>query len=148
MRLLTELTLLLLPDLIAARGRVLNVASTAAYFPGPGMAIYYASKAYVLSMSEAMHQELRKHGVSVTVLCPGTTATAFFDRAGVDAALLKALRPMNPMRVAEAGYAGMVTGRRVVVPGLTNRVSALLSGVIPHVLFMPLLHYLQAGRKR
>jgi len=148
MRVLTELTLLLLPDLIAAKGRLLNVASTAAYFPGPGMAVYYASKAYVLSLSEAMHQELSKEGVSVTVLCPGTTATGFFDRAKVDANMLKALRPMSSMTVAEAGYAGLMAGRRVVIPGMMNKLAALLSGVVPHALFMPLLQYLQAGRAR
>jgi short-subunit dehydrogenase len=148
MRVLTELTLLLLPDLIAAKGRLLNVASTAAYFPGPGMAVYYASKAYVLSLSEAMHQELRKDGVSVTVLCPGTTATGFFDRAKVDANMLKALRPMSSMTVAEAGYAGLMAGRRVAIPGMMNKISALVSGVVPHILFMPLLQYLQAGRGR
>ncbi|MDF2116491.1 SDR family oxidoreductase [Roseiarcaceae bacterium H3SJ34-1] len=147
-RALTELTLLLLPDLIAARGRLLNVASTAAYFPGPGMAVYYASKAFVLSLSEAMHQELKKDGVSVTVLCPGATATGFFDRAGVDANMLKMLRPMSSMTVAEAGYAGLMAGRRVAIPGVMNKVAALLSGVVPHLLFMPLLQHLQAGRGR
>jgi short-subunit dehydrogenase len=147
-RALTELTLLLLPDLIAARGRLLNVASTAAYFPGPGMAVYYASKAFVLSLSEAMHQELKKDGVTVTVLCPGTTATGFFDRAGVDANLLKMLRPMASMAVAETGYAALMAGKRVAIPGVMNKISALLSGVVPHLLFMPLLQYLQAGRAR
>jgi short-subunit dehydrogenase len=147
-RALTELTLLLLPDLIAAKGRLLNVASTAAYFPGPGMAVYYASKAFVLSLSEAMHQELKKDGVSVTVLCPGTTATGFFDRAKVDANLLKMLRPMASMMVAEVGYAGLMAGKRVAIPGLMNKIAALVSGVVPHILFMPLLQYLQAGRAR
>ncbi|MDH7798208.1 MULTISPECIES: SDR family oxidoreductase [unclassified Beijerinckia] len=148
MRVLTELTHLLLPDLIAARGRILNVASTAAYFPGPGMAVYYATKAYVLSLSEALHQELKQDGVGVTVLCPGTTATAFFDRAGVNPKLIQALRPMSPMQVAQAGYRGLMAGRRVVVPGLHNRLLAFVSGVIPHFLFMSVLQHLQAGRRK
>lgn len=148
MRVLTELTHLLLPDLIAARGRVLNVASTAAYFPGPGMAVYYASKAYVLSLSEALHQEMKQDGVTVSVLCPGTTATAFFDRAGLNPNLLKALRPMTSMSVAEAGYRGLMTGRRVIVPGLHNRLLALLSGAVPHFLFMSVLQHLQSGRRK
>lgn len=148
MRVLTELTHLLLPDLVATQGRLLNVASTAAYFPGPGMAAYYASKAYVLSLSEALHQELKQEGVGVTVLCPGTTATAFFDRAGINPKLIKALRPMSPLQVAEAGYRGLMAGRRVVVPGWHNRLLAGVSGVIPHFLFMSFLQHLQTGRRK
>lgn len=147
MRVLTELTHLLLPDLVATKGRLLNVASTAAYFPGPGMAAYYASKAYVLSLSEALHQELKQQ-VGVTVLCPGTTATAFFDRAGINPKLIKALRPMSPLQVAEAGYRGLMAGRRVVVPGWHNRLLAGVSGVIPHFLFMSFLQHLQTGRRK
>ncbi|MBN9080345.1 MAG: hypothetical protein BGP04_18930 [Rhizobiales bacterium 62-17] len=147
MRVLTELTYLLLPDLVAAKGRLLNVASTAAYFPGPGMAAYYASKAYVLSLSEALHQELKQQ-VGVTVLCPGTTATVFFDRAGINPKLIKALRPMSPLQVAEAGYRGLMAGRRVVVPGWHNRLLAGVSGVIPHFLFMSFLQHLQTGRRK
>ncbi|MDT2020695.1 SDR family oxidoreductase [Methylocella sp. CPCC 101449] len=148
MRVLTELTHLLLPDLVATQGRLLNVASTAAYFPGPGMAAYYASKAYVLSLSEALHQELKQEGVGVTVLCPGTTATAFFDRAGINPKLIKALRPMSPLQVAEAGYRALMAGRRVVVPGWHNRLLAGVSGVIPHFLFMSFLQHLQTGRRK
>src|SRR4029079_8243313 len=105
-------------------GRILNVASTAAFQPGPLMAVYYASKAYVLSFSEAIRAELDQTGVSVTTLCPGPTRTAFVDRAEVSRNRFTSSRVMEPFEVAREGYAGMMAGRAVVIPGKVNRLGA------------------------
>jgi short-subunit dehydrogenase len=123
---LTQLTKLLLPPMVKrGRGRILNVASTASFQPGPLMAVYYATKAYVLSFSEALAEELRKTGVTVTALCPGPTATGFAAVANVGATrLFSMMPPMKSMSAARAGYEGMKRGRRVVVPGLKNKLLA------------------------
>jgi short-subunit dehydrogenase len=147
-RALTDLSLRFLPQISAARGGLLQVASIAAFLPGPNMAVYYATKAYVLSFSEALAQEVKAKGVRVSVLCPGPTATGFQNRAGLDAALFEALRPMKARAVAQAGYAGLMAGQRVVVPGFMNRISRLLASLTPHALLLPLVQRLQASRKR
>ncbi len=120
---LTELTKRLLPAMLARkRGGVLNVASTAAFQPGPLMAVYYATKAYVLSFSEALAEEVRGSGVSVTALCPGPTESGFQARAAMeDSKLVKGKRLMDAASVAHAGYEGFRRGAAVVVPGLGNR---------------------------
>jgi short-subunit dehydrogenase len=120
---LTRLTKLLLPGMVArGRGRVLNVASTAAFAPGPFMAVYYATKAYVVSLSEALAEEVRGTGVTVTALCPGATRTAFAGTAGMeDSALFRQGVVMDAPTVARAGVAGMMAGRALVVPGLANK---------------------------
>ena len=120
---LTRLTRLLLPAMLArGSGRILNVASTAAFQPGPYMAVYYASKAYVLHYSEALGHELAGQGITVTALCPGPTRSGFQARAGMQASrLLRGLVPMTSAEaVARSGYRGLLAGRRVVVPGLVN----------------------------
>ncbi len=120
---LTRLTKLLLPAMLARRaGRILNVASTAAFLPGPYMAVYYASKAYVLHYSEALAQELKGSGVTVTALCPGPTPTRFQARAGMPAARLRrlSLATTGVEQVARAGYRALLRGRPVVVPGVLN----------------------------
>lgn len=144
---LVALTLRLLPDLIACRGRILNVASTAAFLPGPGMAIYYATKAFVLSFSEALSQELRRQGVSVSVLCPGPTATGFVDRSGIDPELFKRFKAMASMPVAEAGVDGMMAGKRVILPGLMNKLTGWLTPFAPHALTLPMVARVQSGRR-
>jgi len=122
---LTELTWRFLPGMIeAGYGRVLNVASTAAFQPGPYMAVYYASKAYVLSLGEALADELRETGVTVTTLCPGSTATDFRRVAGQDGLRLLRIPGPDVEAVARAGYEGMWRGKRLVVPGLINRIAA------------------------
>lgn len=116
-----QLTRLLLPGMVArGLGRILNVASTAAFQPGPHMAGYFASKAYVLSLSEALAEELKDTGVSVTVLCPGPTQTEFIDRAGMEESLLFKLTKQSATKVATIGYKAMLKGEAVVVPGLHN----------------------------
>ncbi len=118
---LTTLTRLLLPGMISRRhGRILNVASTAAFQPGPLMAVYFASKAYVLSFSEAIAAELSGSGVTVTCLCPGPTATGFAARAGMGGSRLFAHGVMDSDQVAAAGYRACIAGRALVVPGLLN----------------------------
>jgi len=119
---LTFLTRLFLgPMLERGSGRIMNVASTAGFQPGPLMAVYYATKAYVISFSEALANELAGKGVTVTCLCPGATDTGFASRAGNDKSrLFKQLGPMDAKRVALKGYRGLMAGRTLVIPGLKN----------------------------
>jgi short-subunit dehydrogenase len=119
---LTALTKRLLPAMVAkGRGRILNLASTAAFQPGPYMAVYYATKAYVLSYSEALAEELRGRGVTVTALCPGPTATGFSDRAAAaDSALFKGRRLPSAAAVARYGVRAMARGQRVAIHGAAN----------------------------
>lgn len=120
---LTVLTRLALPRMVSQRrGRILNVASTAGFAPGPLMAGYYATKAYVISFSEAIGNELKGTGITVTALCPGPTRTSFAEQAGmVRSNLFRTPNVMDPAPVAAAGYAGMMRGKAIVVPGLTNK---------------------------
>jgi len=123
---LVALTKLYLPGMVAAKnGRIMNVASTAAFQPGPLMAIYYATKAFVLSFSEAIANELQGTGVTVTALCPGPTATGFIAEAKLEKSrLFKLMKPMDARTVAEAGYRALMAGKPVVVTGLMNKVLA------------------------
>ena len=145
---LTELTRLLLPGMIArGHGRVMLVASVAGFQPGPHMAAYFASKAYVLSLGEALAYELRGTGVSVTVLCPGATATNFFTTAGNDNSIMaRHLRRMMPAEdVARLGYRGLAAGRRVVITGAMNRLVALAGRFMPHRITLPVTDVLMRG---
>lgn len=130
---LTHLTKLVLPSMIARRrGAILNVASTAAFQPGPLMAVYYATKAYVLSFSEAIADELRNSGVTVTALCPGPTDTGFASVAKTEASMLfTMMRPADAKSVARAGYEGMKSGKRIVIPGAKNKLLAQSIRVSP-----------------
>lgn len=123
---LTHLTKLFLPGMIEqGEGKILNVASTAAFQPGPLMAVYYASKAYVLSFSEAIANELQDTGVTVTVLCPGATETGFQQRADMEASkLFKGRGVMDAETVAKIGYRGLMNNETVVIPGLKNQLLA------------------------
>ena len=120
---LVVLTKLYLPSMISAKsGKILNVASTAAFQPGPLMALYYASKAFVLSFSEAIASELEGPGVTVTALCPGPTATGFQERSHLEKSrLIKRMKVMDARSVAEAGYRGVIAGNTLVIPGLLNK---------------------------
>ncbi len=123
---LTRLTSLLLPALLRqAPARILNVASTAAFQPGPGMAVYFASKAYVLSLGEALDAELAPHGVRVTTLCPGATQTGFQARAEGERSALFQGRMASAADVARYGVQAMEQGRRVAVHGVVNQWLAL-----------------------
>jgi short-subunit dehydrogenase len=147
-RALTELTLRFLPDIIAARGGILNVASTAAFQPGPNMSIYCASKAYVLSLSEALYYEL-KGRVRVTALCPGPTPTGFQQRANPNGrSALDRLPKTSAEAVAEAGWRGFERGKRVVIPGVVNKIGALTSGLGPREIQLAVLSSLLASRQQ
>ena len=119
------LTKLFLPDLLATKGKVLNVASTAAFQPGPFMAVYYATKGFVLYFSEGLASELEGTGVTVTALCPGPTASGFQDKAVMQAsALVKNKKLPTAASVASSGYRAMKRGTRVFIPGLMNNLLA------------------------
>lgn len=120
---LTHLTKLALPDMLQnGWGKVLNVASTAAFQPGPLMAVYYASKSYVLSFSEAIANELKGTGVTVTALCPGPTVTGFQKEAAIEGTwLVNSPLVMDAETVAKAGYRGLLKGKTVVIPGIMNK---------------------------
>lgn len=130
---MTELAHLMLPGMVQrGSGRILNVASTAAFSPGPLNAVYHATKAHVLSFSEALAEELDGSGVTVTALCPGPTATGFSAAAGVESSrLFSGGHAMSADQVARAGYQGLNTGKRVVVPGLRNKVLAQSVRLVP-----------------
>jgi short-subunit dehydrogenase len=127
---LMELTHLFLQPMHARKqGRILNVASTAAFQPGPFVNVYYASKAFVYSFSYALTEELAESGVTVTTLCPGTTRTEFFERANIK---MKRGWPLMSSRVvAKAGFKGLMKGKRVVIPGITNKVASFLAKRAP-----------------
>lgn len=142
---LTHLTKLLLPGMLERKsGRILNLASTAAFQPGPLMAVYYASKAYVLSFSQAIAEEVRGSGVTVTALCPGPTETGFQKRAAMEESrLIKGRAIMDAATVAKVGYAGMLQGKTVVIPGRRNRVLAEANRFLPRNLMTRLVHRAQ-----
>ena len=135
-RTLTDLSLRWIDSITRHRGGVLNVASIAGFLPGPGMAVYHATKAYVLSFSEALHQELKADGVRICVLCPGPVETEFFARAGVPPGYFPAMLRRSAERVARDGYEGFMGGHRVVVPGKLNRAITLLPRLLPRGLML------------
>lgn len=125
---LTMLTRLVLPRMLeAGSGRILNVASVAGFLPGPFMAGYFASKAYVVSFSAALREELRDTGLSVTCLCPGATPSGFQSTAGYETPALKSGNVLSAEAVAQAGYAGLKSGRAFVVPGWQNKLFVFAS---------------------
>jgi short-subunit dehydrogenase len=145
---LVVLTKLYLADMIAARsGRIMNVASTAAFQPGPLMALYYATKAFVLSFSEAIANELEGTGVTVTALCPGPTATEFQERGKMqDSGLVKGKKMMTARAVAEDGYRGLMAGKTIVIPGLQNKLMAQSLRVSPRSLVTKIVRRMMAPR--
>jgi uncharacterized protein len=146
---LTELTKRLLPGMVARKdGRILNLASTAAFFPGPLMAVYYASKAYVLSFSEAIATELEGTGVTVTALCPGPTASGFQATAHLEESRMIAGKRLPTARsVAEAGYDAMMAGKRVFVPGVSNKLMLLVPLILPRRLVAKIVRKAQERRQ-
>ncbi|WP_173917259.1 SDR family oxidoreductase [Halobacillus sp. Marseille-Q1614] len=143
---LTELTHYFLPDMKNTRMNgvprgVLNVSSVAAFQPGPRMAVYYASKAYVLSFSEALVEELKGTGVTVTTLCPGATETKFFETANAQDTKLTD-RMMSPKQVANEGFVGFIKGKRVVIPGKMNRSMAIATKFMSRSAAAKVAHYM------
>jgi short-subunit dehydrogenase len=145
---LTVLTKLAASDMIrAGSGRILNVASTAAFQPGPYVAVYYATKAYVLSLSEALHEELRGTGVTVTTLCPGPTKTAFQARAGMQRSrLTDGALVASAADVARDGYRAMKKGKRRVIAGLSNRLFVGTVRFLPRALVLRIIRTVQESR--
>jgi len=129
---LIQLThLFVAPMLQRSHGKILNVASTAAFVPGPLMAVYYASKAFVLAFSQAISEEMQGTGVTVTCLCPGPTVTDFQRRANMQGVRLFSVGAADAALVAKAGYDGMMRGKRLVIPGVRNRVAATVGRFSP-----------------
>ncbi len=145
-RVLTDLSLRFIDSLARHRGGILNVASVASFMPGPGMAVYYATKAYVRSFSEALHHELKPKGVRVTALCPGPVETEFMARAGVPDDHFPRFLMRSAARVAREGYDGMMRGKRVVVPGSDNKAAALLPSLLPRGLMLSIVGRLSKMR--
>ena len=145
---LTHLTKLFVRPMVARKsGRIMNVASTAAFQPGPLMAVYYATKAYVLSFSEAIADELHGTGVTVTALCPGPTSTGFAAVAGMESSrLFSVTRPMNSEAVARYGIRAMEHGKRVAIPGVANKLMAQSLRVSPRRLVTTIVRKLQEPR--
>ncbi len=145
-RALTDLSLRWVDSLERHRGGILNVASIAGFMPGPRSAVYYATKAYVLSFSEALHRELEPRSIRVTALCPGPVPTEFQERAGV---------PQKPSgfltlpaeRVAQEGYRGFMDGHRVVAPGFGNRMVTVLSRLLPRRFVLAVMDRRQKARR-
>ena len=125
-RALTDLSLRFTDSVIRHRGGVLNVGSIAGFLPGPGMAVYYASKAYVLSFTEALRKELEPHGVRVTLICPGPVPTEFQARAGFEPGFDAAILNVSAAEVARQAYRGLMANKRAVLPGLIKAVPLLL----------------------
>jgi short-subunit dehydrogenase len=130
-RALTDLSLAWTESLARHRGGILNIASIASFLPGPCMAVYYASKAYVLSFSEALHAELKSRGIRVTTLCPGPVQTEFQKRAGVVDEEYPPILTISAEDMAAAGYHGLMRGKRLVVPGLPAKIITLLVRMTP-----------------
>ncbi|HEY4114038.1 MAG TPA: SDR family oxidoreductase [Rhizomicrobium sp.] len=145
-RALVELTHITWPGMLAnKRGGVLNVASTAAFQPGPLMAIYYATKAFVLSFSEALWKEAEGTGVHVSCLCPGPTESKFRERAGTGKTKLSRMgKPMSSAEVAQQGYDGFQKNTRVVITGARNKILARSTAFMPRKTLLGIVHNLQS----
>jgi short-subunit dehydrogenase len=135
-RALTDLTLRWLDSIRRHRGGILNVASVAGFLPGHGMAVYHATKAYVISFTEALHAEFKAEGLRVCALCPGPVETDFFSRAGMPQNYFPDYMTRSAERVAREGYEGFMAGHRVVVPGKPNRIMSLLPRLLPRALML------------
>jgi len=145
---LTHLTKLFLPQIRAREGKVMNVASVAAFVPGPFMAIYYATKAFVLSFSEALAEELSGTGLTVTCLCPGPVETGFQKRAGTaTAGMMRSPLLVDVREVARAGYEGMKQGKRLVIPGWKNQAMVQGLRLSPRETVAKMAARMQKGKK-
>jgi short-subunit dehydrogenase len=145
---LTHLSRLLLPGMVQrGRGKILNVASMASFFPGPLMGCYYATKAFVLHLTEALDVELHGTGVRVAALCPGPTETGFKARAGAGTSRLFQANLLNATVVAEIGYRGLMAGRRIIIPGVLNRIMLFATRLTPRWAVARIVGRMQATRQ-
>jgi len=147
-RALTDLSLRFSGQLIRHRGGILNVSSIAGFLPGPGMAVYYASKAYVLSFSEALRCELAPHGVRVTALCPGPVPSEFQSVAGFEPGFDSAILNVSTANVAEAGYRGLMANKRAVMPGLGIKMVPFMLRLFPRGFILAAVGRLQLRKRR
>jgi short-subunit dehydrogenase len=145
---LTDLSLRFSDSLVRHRGGILNLASLAGFLPGPGMAVYYASKSYVLSFSEALRQELAPLGVRVTALCPGSVSTEFQARAGIKPGFEHEMLDISAADVARAGYRGLMANRRAVLPGLGTKIIPFLLRLFPRGFILAAIGRLQLSKCR
>jgi hypothetical protein len=145
---LTQFTRLFLPDMIKrGNGKIMNVASTAAFQPGPTMAVYYASKAYVLSLSEAISNEVKNTGVTVTTLCPGPTSSGFQEAASMqESRLVKGRTLATSKQVAEYGYNAMLKGKSVAIYGFLNYLLANSVRFFPRSAVLKIARFIQDKR--
>jgi uncharacterized protein len=144
---LTDLSLRFSDSLIRHQGGILNVASVAGFLPGPGMAVYYASKAYVLSFTEALRQELAPYGVRVTALCPGPVPSEFQTRAGVKPGIDSVVLNVSPADVAKEAYRGLMANRRAVLPGFGVKMVPFLLRFFPRGFVLAAVGRLQLGKR-
>lgn len=149
-RSLTDLTLRYLPGMLArGRGGILNLASTAAFMPGPNMAVYFATKAYVLSFTDALAEECRGRGITVMSLCPGPVATGFQARAGMkEVNAMRMAGLVSAEEVAREGWEGFKAGKRMVIPGAANKLAAYATRGAPRRLLLPLLNRVMASVRK
>ena len=146
-RALTDLSLRFSDSLIRRRGGILNVSSIAGFLPGPGMAVYYASKAYVLSFTEALRQELAPRGVRVTVVCPGPVPSEFQTRAGFKPGFDSAVLNVCAADVAKEGYRGLMSNKRAVLPGFGIEIVPLLLRLFPRGFILSAVGRFQLRRR-
>jgi short-subunit dehydrogenase len=146
-RAMTDLVLRFSDQLIRNRGGILNVGSIAGFLPGPGMAVYYASKAYVLSFSEALRGELAPRGVRVTALCPGPVPSEFQARAGFEPGYDSAILNVSASDVASAGYRGLMANKRVVLPGLGIKIVPFMLRLFPRGFILAAVGRFQLRRR-
>ncbi len=141
----THLTKLFLQDMLKqGEGKILNVSSAAAFQPGPFMAVYFATKAYILSFSQALASELEGTGITVTVLCPGSTQSAFHERTGAAGTKqVEGNKMMDAETVAKIGYHALMAGKTVIIPGLKNRLLAEIVRFIPRDLVTKIVKSMQ-----
>ena len=144
---LTHLSKLFLQGMLKRKtGKIMNVASTASFQPGPLMAVYYATKAYVLSFSEALANEVKDQGITVTALCPGPTESGFQQRAAMEESkLVNGQKIMDAITVAQVGYQGLMDGKTVVIPGLKNKVLAMTPRFVPRNMVTQIVRNVQAS---
>jgi short-subunit dehydrogenase len=139
MRALVDLSLIFADSLARHRGGILNLGSLAGFLPGPNMAVYYATKAFVLSFSEALHREFAPRGIRVTALCPGPVPTAFQARAGLGLSGAARWMAISADQAARAGYDGLMRGRRLVIPGRLTKFVPLLPRLMPRGLLLHIM---------
>lgn len=145
---LTDLSLRFSESLIRHRGGILNLGSLTGFLPGPGMAVYYASKAYVLSFGEALRQELAPRGVRVTTLCPGSVSSEFQARAKIKPGLEHKIMNVSATEVARAGYRGLMKNKRVVLPGLGMKIVPFLLRLFPRAFILAAVGRVHLGKHR